>query len=194
MLKLNLGCGKNKIAGAINIDIEESCKPDLVHNFVIHPLPYEDGSVDVIYFFHTIEHIPKKYHHTLFRELARVLKVDGTIYISYPEFVVIAQNFIDNKHGVRASWENMIYGRQLYETDYHLALMHTPTFIEFLKEFGFTKIAAAPENEMEYYNTAVRAVKGALKVQSIEESYVENWKLNNEKTIDVSTIELPVVA
>ena len=30
MIKLNLGCGRNKFPGYINIDIEEAVQPDLV--------------------------------------------------------------------------------------------------------------------------------------------------------------------
>ena len=31
-LKLNLGCGSNKLLDYVNIDGEASCKPDVLHN------------------------------------------------------------------------------------------------------------------------------------------------------------------
>ena len=67
MLKLNLGSGSNKIDGFINIDLNPDNKPDLVAN-ILEPLPYNDGSIDEIVLFHTIEHIQKRLHYGLHKK------------------------------------------------------------------------------------------------------------------------------
>jgi SAM-dependent methyltransferase len=190
MLILNLGCGSNKIEGAVNVDIETSCKPDLIHNFTHVPLPYGEGSVDRVYLFHVIEHIPKKLHRFVLSEISRVLKPGGEFYVSYPEFIECAKRYIENTEAKRDFWEATLYGRQLYESDFHVALMFTPHFLESLREFGFSRVIAHPEPEE--YNTVVFAVRANGKVQTIEENYNATWRLPDAQKViapvDTSTL------
>ena len=159
MLKLNLGCGKEKIEGCVNIDVEPSCNPDLVLDFIRDPLPYKEDEVDRIYLFHVIEHIPEVFHEKLLEEIRRVLKWDGKVYIAYPEFTECAKNYMENKQGKKEFWKNTIYGRQLYPSDFHVALMDTPDFIYLLRKVGFDHIIHKPETN-EPYNTLVCCMKG----------------------------------
>lgn len=156
--KLNLGCGQNKIEGCINIDVEESVKPDLVADFRRN-LPYTDNDIDTVYLFHVIEHIEECHHRNILEEIYRVLKPNGLFYISYPEFVKVAQNYIDNKRGLRDFWKKVIYGRQLYKSDYHVALMDTKYFVQLLEEVGFHEIRHKPEH-IDDFNTVIRCSKG----------------------------------
>lgn len=156
-MKLNLGCGSNKITGAINVDLEPSCNPDVIANFIVS-IPFRDESIEKVFLFHTIEHIPEHKHHTIFSEIWRVLKMGGTLLVSYPEFIKCAKNFIDNYKGMRTFWKATIYGRQLYRSDFHVALMYTPEFTEYLEQEGFEILAVRPEAR-EDYNTVVMAKK-----------------------------------
>jgi predicted SAM-dependent methyltransferase len=47
MKKLNLGCGKRKQDGFINIDNRAEFEPDLICD-IINGLPFEDDSVDMV--------------------------------------------------------------------------------------------------------------------------------------------------
>src|ERR1700685_3625005 len=89
-IRLNLGCGSQVIAGYIGIDCEKSAKPDVLLDFTKVPLPYKDCSVEEIVMFHTIEHIPKKFHRFIFQECFRVLKKGGQFLLSYPDFWICA--------------------------------------------------------------------------------------------------------
>ena len=157
--RLNLGCGSNKIAGFINIDVEPSCKPDLVCNF-IQKLPYKTASVDEVVLFHTIEHINKCWHFKVLSEIWRVLKPNGQLMISYPEFLKCVKNWRTNYRGKKEFWEHTIFGRQAYLSDFHVCILHTPDFTSLLAGCGFKKIVAKPEPS-EPYNTVVGCVKGA---------------------------------
>jgi len=77
MLKINLGCGNRKLDGYINIDIDRSVKPDLVHDLQ-RSIPYPDEFVDHVRAYDFLEHIPigKTIH--VVDEIWRVLKVGGT--------------------------------------------------------------------------------------------------------------------
>jgi predicted SAM-dependent methyltransferase len=158
-LNLNLGCGKSRIEGCVHIDVEPSCEPDLVLDFVSNPLPYDDSSVDRVFLFHVIEHIPEVRHYALLKEIRRVLKPEGTFWVSYPEFKVCALNYISNHRGQREFWKNTIYGLQRYPSDFHVALMDTDAFRNLLTEIGFQNIEARPEKN-ETYNTIVQCSKG----------------------------------
>lgn len=158
-LRLNLGCGKNKIEGYVNIDVEEACEPDLVHDFLKAPLPYEDNSVDEILLFHTIEHINKRLHIVLLMEFWRVLRPNGTIIISFPEFSRCIDNWKTNKSGMREFWEATIFGRQLYPSDFHVCAMDSREFSSLMREVGFDKLVCKAE-PVESYNSFIAAVKG----------------------------------
>lgn len=158
-VKLNLGCGKSKLEGFVNIDSEPSCEPDLLLDFVNSPLPYADESVEAIYLFHVIEHVPEANHGMLLRELHRVLKPEGILVMSYPEFTRCAQNYLMNYRGQRDFWKATIYGLQRYPGDFHVALMDTTFFLKTLEDYGF--MGTARSEVAEPYNTIVQCTKMA---------------------------------
>lgn len=168
MLKLNLGCGTTKFDSYVNIDIEPTCNPDLVCNFIMDTLPYEDGTVDEIVLFHTIEHIRKVYHNRVLIECLRVLKVDGKLIVSFPEFLKCVENWKSNKYGIKEKWEQTIFGRQLYPSDYHVALMHGGDFTLLLRSLGFINVRCIPEPG-EDFNSVVYATRGSGTIVSHEE-------------------------
>jgi len=174
-MKLNLGCGSTKIKGYINIDVEKSCKPDLVFDFTRKNLPYKIESVDEILFFHCIEHIRKKYHRKILLDCARVLKLGGKIYISYPNFWECAQRWHENTGGLKDFWEATLYGRQLYESDFHVCAMNPDELTNLLYECGFRDIVSKPESE-EIYNTITTGVKSKPPSPSYETTVAEDFK------------------
>ncbi len=55
--KLDLGCGMNKKAGFLGVDISPDINPDFIHNLDVYPYPFEDNSVFEIFTSHFIEHV-----------------------------------------------------------------------------------------------------------------------------------------
>lgn len=180
--KLNIGCGMNKIPGYVNIDIEKSCKPDLVHNFVNEKLPFKNNSVSEILLFHTIEHVQKRFHARVLAECWRVLVPKGRIIITYPEFLKCVKNWRTNYRGMRDFWENTIFGRQLYPGDAHVCIMHTPYFIEVMIACGFDKIVDKPEPHEKQYTT-ITAIKGdcVINYEQLVGDYVKNIKVVKDR-------------
>lgn len=176
---LNLGCGEGKISGAINIDINSASNPDVVAD-VRRKLPYETNSVDEVIFYHTIEHIEKRYHQDIFRELNRILKPEGILNLSYPEFTEIVENWKTNKYGKKDFWEMTIYGAQRSQSDFHVAIMHTPDVKLELIKAGFKILLAVPE-PIESFNTYIRASKD--KLLTYEDVLVESTKCQPEQTM-----------
>ena len=159
--KLNLGCGGNKIKGYVNIDCDNKLKPDMVLDFTKHMLPYKSGDVCEILLFHTIEHIRKCYHNAIFREFARVLCTKGRLYISYPNFWECAQRWHQNYKGKRDFWEQTIYGRQAFPSDYHVSAMDPDEISNSLISLGFEDVKHTSEMPPNEYNTITSATRNA---------------------------------
>lgn len=159
-MNINYGCGENKLEGFVNVDIEESTKPDLVCDLRRGPFPYENDSVDKIYMIHCIEHVEFDKWPLIFNEFYRVLKLGGELLLAYPEFSVCAKYFIDDFRGNREFWRKTLYGRQLYPGDYHITPMVSIDLAEQLITIGFdnAKFKADPDEEFNFW---MYAVKGA---------------------------------
>lgn len=81
MTRLNLGCGTNPLTGWLNVDYDESCGPDLVHD-LHNPLPFQDNTVDEILISHTLMYFTKEELANVLADCYRVLKVQGIIRIT----------------------------------------------------------------------------------------------------------------
>ena len=81
-LLLNLGCGYEQYADHINVDAFASCRPDVVWDLNVTPLPWADNTFDGIALFHVIEHVERWWE--LFADCARVLKVGGRFEVRMP--------------------------------------------------------------------------------------------------------------
>jgi len=56
-LKLNLGCGRKKLDGYVNIDKYPTFGPDLVWDLEQAPYPFEANSITAIAAYHVLEHL-----------------------------------------------------------------------------------------------------------------------------------------
>lgn len=82
-LKLNVGCGSQRKQGWLNIDLAESADLQLD---VREKLPFQDGSVAMIYSEHFLEHLRYPDEVNLFlQESWRVLQAGGAISIGVPD-------------------------------------------------------------------------------------------------------------
>lgn len=86
-MKLNLGCGYNKLDGYVNVDHDVLCKPDVVADLE-ERLPFDDNSVDEIILNHVLEHLGQttKSYFAIWKELYRVLKGGGELKITVPHW------------------------------------------------------------------------------------------------------------
>ncbi len=75
-MKLNLGCGTEKIADYTNIDIRREVDPDMVFD-IRKGLPFPDNSIDEVRAYDFLEHIPIGETVFVVEEIYRVLKPNG---------------------------------------------------------------------------------------------------------------------
>lgn len=80
---LNLGCGFRHMNNAINVDISEITKPDIIVDLEEGKLPFENETFKAIYAYHILEHIKNLI--PLMNEIYRVMKPEGKLFIKVPQ-------------------------------------------------------------------------------------------------------------
>jgi hypothetical protein len=83
-LRLNLGCGMNRIDGYINVD--RFGEPDLRHDLEVVPWPWPDDSVGEILMNHVLEHLGRdpNVYLEIMKEMYRVCRDGATIRVVVP--------------------------------------------------------------------------------------------------------------
>lgn len=81
---LDIGCGKNKIDGAIGVDFNSNTAADVIHNLNVFPYPFDENEFDVMYCRHVLEHLDNLV--LVMEELYRIGKPNAAIYIDVPYF------------------------------------------------------------------------------------------------------------
>jgi len=77
---VNLGCGNNRVRGAINVDIDKRVQPDVVAD--IRELPVKNGSIATVIANSVLEHVGNV--NRPIREMARISKQGGKIILTVP--------------------------------------------------------------------------------------------------------------
>ncbi len=86
MIKLNLGCGQNKLPGYINVDIEGAFQPEVIWNLEQTPWPFHTGWAHEIRMSHVLEHLgqDRRTFFAIIVEIHRVLVTGGTLELKVP--------------------------------------------------------------------------------------------------------------
>lgn len=134
-MKLNLGCGRNKINGYLNVDINPKLKPDYV--MPLWDLDFEDESFDEILSKQTIEHLGFFKTKYFLNEALRVLKYEKFLIIETVDIEESFRLFLNSKDETEKERVlNWIFGS---ETKYmnHLYCFPKELLINLLSEVGF---------------------------------------------------------
>jgi predicted SAM-dependent methyltransferase len=94
-MKLHLGCGKLKLEDYINIDIKSEIA-DLKLDFMDLTI-FNNETVDEIYISHSLEHIKRDKIIFFIIELNRILKKNGILRISVPDFEKVVKIYNNSK-------------------------------------------------------------------------------------------------
>lgn len=144
-VKVQLGPGqKNYLEGWINVDANFLTAKIDVWADISNPLPFKNGSVDVFYSHHMIEHLPDLFFH--FREMYRCLKPGGIIRVGGPNGDSAVKKFSDNelswfgdfpdkRTSIGGRFENFIFCRRE-----HLTILTFSFLEEIATEAGFKNI------------------------------------------------------
>lgn len=81
MIRVDLGCGLNKLPGSIGVDHLPLAGVDVVADLE-SPLPFDDSSIDEVYALHVLEHVDAPLR--LVAEIHRVLRPGGDLVAEVP--------------------------------------------------------------------------------------------------------------
>jgi SAM-dependent methyltransferase len=110
MKYLNLGCGARYHPDFVNIDVAASSPHVLAHD-IIQGIPFPEGTFDLVYHSHLLEHINKEKALEFLKECHRVLKVQGIIRVVVPDLEQIARMYL-------AVLDQVLQNKIEYEANY----------------------------------------------------------------------------
>jgi len=146
-MKLNLCCGDDVRLGYINIDVRRTMPNVLVLDIEKELLrPFPDNSAEEIIARDCIEHISWRRVEDLLKDIYRVLKRGGRVYIQVPDLEAIARKVIMNPDfcfNELCGWKAIsfwVYGAQDYPENTHKAGFTIPTLKKLLESIGFRVI------------------------------------------------------
>lgn len=105
---LDVGCGRNKVAGAIGLDRFPVTGVDIIHDLEVFPYPFEDNSYDEIHARHVIEHVESVGR--FLDELHRIARPGARIFINTPHYSY-ANSWRDPTH----RWHFSAYSFEYFE-------------------------------------------------------------------------------
>lgn len=136
MIRLHLGCGKIRLPGYINVDIQDGPAVDRVAD--LRALPWEDGGVDMIYSCAAIEHFGRREWVGVLKEWARVLKPGGLLRLSTADFEAAIERYRE-AHNLQELL-GLLIGGQKDDYDWHGMIFDFATLKSGMEEAGFRDV------------------------------------------------------
>lgn len=106
---VDLGCGRDKIPGAVGVDFSENALADVRHDLDLYPYPFPQGSFDVIVLRNVVEHVRNIVG--LMQEIHRIGRSSADVLITTPHFSSL-YSYQDPTHVRHLALESMDYFTQ----------------------------------------------------------------------------------
>ena len=112
---LDIGCGTNKIEGAVGMDINPRTAADVIHDLDDLPYPFADSSFDEVVGRHVIEHV--KDPMAVMGELHRITRPGGLIKLVAPHWTNpdFATDLTHRNHLNSYSFRNLTEDRAVFD-------------------------------------------------------------------------------
>lgn len=138
--KLHLGCGTRHIPGWFHVDALNY--PHINHRGPVEELSFiPDGTVELIYASHVLEHFGRMAYMDVLREWRRVLAPGGVLRLAVPDFGAAAQLYMSGSlaRGIE-DIRGLICGGQRDQYDFHSMIFDEADLTRALKETGFAEV------------------------------------------------------
>ena len=117
--KLHLGCGSKEIPGWFHVDALDF--PHVGHRGPVEDLSFiADGSVELIYASHVLEHFGRRTYMQALTEWRRVLAPGGVLRLAVPDFAAAARLYVEGRlaRGIE-DVRGLVSGGQRDAYDFH---------------------------------------------------------------------------
>jgi len=139
MIKINIGCGHTNF-GKDWIHIDNIDEPHIISHDITK-LNFADNSVDILYSSHTLEYFDKDEALKVLTEWYRVLKVDGKIYLSVPDFRSLADLYINEEVPLHRLIGPLFWKMQSGDKIiYHKTVWDEASLGEYMRIVGFRRL------------------------------------------------------
>ena len=98
---LNLGCGTTYHRRWVNMDLLPSA-PEVIKHDLYDPLPFSDGTFEIVYNSHVLEHLHRGHVQDFLLECRRVLQPEGIIRVVVPDLEQLAKSYLARLEGALA--------------------------------------------------------------------------------------------
>ncbi len=103
---LDLGCGRDKIAGAVGVDFAGNANADVRHDLDVYPYPFAQGSFEVVVLRNVVEHVRNVVG--LMEEIHRIGGAGADVLITTPHFSSV-YSYQDPTHLRHLALDSMDY-------------------------------------------------------------------------------------
>jgi SAM-dependent methyltransferase len=136
-MKINLGCASKPLPGFVNVDIRDIPGVDVIDD-ISKLEKFEDGSVNLIYVSHVLEHFGRREYMNVLKRWHDVLKEGGILRIAVPDFEKIVEHYNENRN--LELLRGFLYGGQTYAQNYHYCSWDFQSLSNDLIKIGFKEI------------------------------------------------------
>lgn len=153
-MKLQVGCsevrGRYKQAEWVNLDIEPHDGVDIIADACVD-IPLETNSVDEVHCVHVLEHVTRDKYEPMLREMHRVLKPGGYLYVETPDFkgtvANLASAFASGDTEAIHIWTTSIYGKNERPGMAHYMGFYEGLLRREVRYQGFTDVVRLTEKD-----------------------------------------------
>lgn len=137
-VRIHLGCGDVASPEFINVDARSAPHVHYVHDVTDLSI-FPDGSADLVYACHVLEHVPRPLLQQTLSEWKRVLKPGGVLRLSVPDFDKIVNIYQACDRDLESILSPLM-GGQDYSLNTHYSAFNYMYLSERLREIGFREI------------------------------------------------------
>jgi predicted SAM-dependent methyltransferase len=146
MKKLHIGCGNKYLSGYIHVDIQKYEHVDIDCAIENIDKMFEEETIDEIYCCHILEHIDRHKFISVLSKLNKILKKNGKLYISVPDFESVVDLYNKDKNMLPKLY-GLLYGGQRNEFDYHYVTFDFTLLQKILEKCGYNNVERYDYND-----------------------------------------------
>ena len=163
---VHIGCGKKNSPEFINVDARPLAHIHIITDDITSLPDFDDGTVDLVYMCHILEHIKRKDLKNVLSEMKRALKDGGVLRLSVPDFDRLIEVYNNSGKDINTI-SRQLMGGQDSEYNIHYSVFNHRRLSELLREVGFREVVSWDPDNCQYHNFKDRASR-RLKVNGKE--------------------------
>jgi predicted SAM-dependent methyltransferase len=147
---LHIGCGEINAPEFINIDARKFSHIHIVTRNIFR-LWIPSNTADLIYMCHILEHVPRNKLSVVLKEMLRILKPNGKLRLSVPDFNHLISIYNDTSQMIE-SISPPLMGGQAFPENFHFEVFNKRYLEKLLMNNGFINITEWDPLKVEYHN------------------------------------------